>query len=139
MGVSADYLVRLLDRMRTSPIHEIMRRDEIERGRLVIRPGDAPWFSASEWEPTCVASMQGDDVRLIAILARRPGEGAFRRLIASIVAAGKRPVVVAPSVEMRATLKRWGWRGRTVGRDIETEERWTPRPTPSSAGGRGER
>lgn len=108
-------------------IHGMMRADESVLGRRVVVPGDEPWLSADDWDPTVVVSIDGQQVRLIAILARNPGNSAFRRTVAGIQAAGLTPCVVCPSREMRETLKRWGWRGRHVGDGFGTEERWYPR------------
>lgn len=127
MSVTADYLGKLLDRMATKPIHEIMREDERERGYRVVVPGEVPWLSADDWHPTIVVSIDGPKVRLIAILANRPGQGSFRRLIMGITAAGLVPVVIAPTKELRDTLKRWGWRERNRGYGLNYEERWSPR------------
>lgn len=127
MGVSEFYLVNLIDRLGRQPIHEIMREDERERGNRVVVPGKVPWLSADDWDPTIVVSLDHKDVRLIAILANSPGNGSFRRLVAGIQAEGLTPVVLAPSIELRATLRRWGWRCRYVGRGVTREEQWRPR------------
>lgn len=136
-SVSANYLSELIDRMAAKPIHEIMRDDERERGHRIVVPGEVAWLPADDWHHTVVVSIAGDKVRLIAILANRPGTGAFRRLVSAINEAGLMPVVIAPSYEMRATLKRWGWKGRTSGYGLDSEERWAPRrnskpPSPSN-------
>lgn len=123
--VSAEYLLGLLTS--PQPIHELMRDNERKAGFTPLIPGDAPWLPAGDWHDTVVVSTDHRQVRLVAILAKRPGNGAFRRLVAGIVAAGLKPVVVEPTDEMRKTLRRWGWRGRWHGHGFETsEERWTP-------------
>lgn len=107
-------------------MEEIMRNDETAAGRRVVKPGDEPWLPAADWDSTNVVSVDGDTVRLIAIWTPTPGQGAFRRLIAAIEAAGLRPCIVEPTVEMRATLKRWGWKGKRHGHGFGSEERWRP-------------
>ena len=109
------------------PIHEIMRDNEAADGCRVVLPGDEPWLSASDWHPTVTVSRHGNTVRLVAILAKSPGNGAFRRTIAGIIDAGLVPCVVAPTMEMRATLKRWKWKCRHVGYGMDCEEQWRPR------------
>lgn len=108
-------------------IHALMRADEAAAGRKVVVPGDVPWLPAEDWDPTIVVSIDGRRVRLVAILAKNPGNGAFRRLVAAIEAAGLEPTIVCPTNEMRATVKRWGWKRRDVGRDWNHEELWYPR------------
>lgn len=104
----------------------IMKSDEIKAGRRVVKPGDEPWLPAEDWYSDVIVSVDGDTVRLVAIRARNPGHGAFRRLIAGIEAAGLKPCVLEPVPEMAATLKRWGWKHRRYGIGIEAEERWRP-------------
>jgi len=127
MGVSAQYLADLIDRMATTPIHKIMRDDERALGHTPVIPGDVPWLSPADWPHHVVVSLAGSKVRIIAIVANEPGNGAFRRLIDGIAAANLTPVVIAPSNEMRATLKRWGWRERSRGYGLSHEERWSPK------------
>lgn len=108
-------------------VHGLMRADETAAGRRVVVPGEVLWLPAEDWDPTVVVSIDGKRVRLVAILAKDPGKGAFRRLVTAIQAAGLEPTVVCPTTEMRATLKRWGWRRRDIGRDWNHEELWYPR------------
>lgn len=108
-------------------IHEIMRDNERRDGARVVVPGEVSWLSADDWHPTVVASIDGRVVRLVAILANRPGSGAFRRTVAAIIDAGLIPAVIAPTHEMRATLKRWRWKCRHIGYGLESEEQWRPR------------
>lgn len=125
--INVGYLAELLERLDKAPIHEIMRADEQARGNTVVVPGEVDWLPVEDWHETVVVSQADREVRLIAILAKRPGEGAFRRLVDAIRRAGLTPVVVAPSLEMRATLRRWGWRQRNVGGGWDQEEQWLPR------------
>ena len=60
------------------------------------------------------------------ILARNPGHGAFRRLIAGITATKLTPLIIAPTRELQATLRRWGWKHRNRGYGLELEEIWRP-------------
>lgn len=127
MGVTANYLMSLINKLDIMPIWEIMRENEREAGNEVIVPGSVDWLPAVDWDPTIVVSRRGRDVRLIAILAANPGNGAFRRLVAAIQEAGLVPVIIAPSLEMRETVRRWGWYRRYVGSGFEQEEQWRPR------------
>lgn len=124
--ISPNFLLSLLDRMQTTPVHEIMRDEERKRGFLPIVPGERSWLSADDWPDHVVVSTNGTVVRIVAIIALRPGQGSFRRLIASIQAAGLTPHVVAPSSEMQATMRRWGWAEHFEGMGFDREEFWTP-------------
>lgn len=110
------------------PMHEIMRANEREAGFSVVVPGERSWLSADDWHPTVVVSTAGKEVRLVAILANRPGSGALRRTVKSIMDAGLVPVVVEPTREMRETMRRWKWKVRHVGHGfMDREEQWRPR------------
>jgi hypothetical protein len=110
----------------------VMLAEEVAAGRKPIQPGATePFvFSADDWEFPQVVSLDGREVRITAVLARRPGTGAFRRLLAAIQAAGLKPVVVEPvGVTMPAILARWGWRRTVVGHGFRRVEEWRPRAT----------
>ena len=125
---SAQHLETLFERMeRGESMSDIMKADERSAGYTVVVPGEVQWLPADDWDPTIVVSIDGKRVRLVAILAKRPGNGAFRRLVAAIRAANLVPHVIAPTHEMRATLKRWGWRMRIRGARFDLEEIWHPR------------
>jgi len=110
------------------PMHEIMRANEREAGFIVVLPGDVPWLSVADWHPTITVSRNGNDVRLVAILANNPGNGALRRTVQGIINAGLVPVVIEPTHEMRATMQRWKWKRRIVGHGFfDREEQWRPR------------
>ena len=111
-----------------TPMHVLMRAEEEKLGNRVVVPGDEPWLSPDDWHSTVVVSVddRARDVRLIAILALDPGTGALRRTVAGIKAAGLTPCIIAPTHEMRATCKRWGWVRTNVGRGWNHEEQWRP-------------
>lgn len=127
MSVSVDYLSELFDRLGTMPIHDIMRDDERKAGNEILVPGDVEWLPADDWHETVVVSRRAKEIRLIAILATRPNGGAFRRLIHGILDAGLVPVIIAPSLEMQATMRRWGWHRRVAGSGFQQEDQWRPR------------
>ena len=119
-----------------TPIHEYMRADERAAGRRVVIPGEVAWLAAADWNPTVVVSVDRKVVRLVAILALNPGTGALRRTVAAIIDAGLTPCIVAPTREMRQTMKRWKWKCRHVGYGSQSEEQWKPRRL-TMAGRRG--
>lgn len=112
------------------PICEMMRSDEEAAGYRVVHPGQAPWLSADDWDASVVVSHNTTHVRLVAILAKRPGNGALRRTIDGIITAGLIPTIVEPTKDMRETCKRWGWRTRRIGQGFESQEIWYPRQRP---------
>lgn len=110
----------------------VIFEDETAKGRKAVRPGDVSWFDPADWNPSSVASIFGNTVRLVLIDALRPGTGALTRMLSAIDAAGLRPVVVAPTREFAAALARRGWKRRSCGFGFEHEEVWrSPRLTPS--------
>ena len=130
MSQLQQHLNQLLAAIGTGQTMEhIMRAAETAAGRRVVLPGDEAWLPASDWHHSNVVSIDGNTVRLIAIWALNPGHGAFRKLIAGIEAAGLQPCIVEPTSEMRATLTRWGWKGKRHGYGFNGEERWHPRKT----------
>lgn len=107
------------------PIYESMRAAERERGFRVVLPGEERWLSPDDWDQSVVVSQDGAEVRLVAILARKPGS--FRRLLASLASHGLRPVVVCPiGPIMPAILAHYGWTMRTLGSGWDAEEQWRP-------------
>ncbi len=119
-----DRMFAQLDAGRTIP--GMIREDETEAGNRVVMPGDAPWFSADDWSSDSVVSIDRRRVRLILIVAKRPGTGAFTRLVARILASGLKPIVLAPTREFQAMLLRRGWRRKVFGTGLRHEERWEP-------------
>lgn len=111
------------------PMQEIMRDAERKSGFRVVVPGEVLWLSADDWDATVTVSVDDKHktVRLVAILAKSPGKGAFRRTVRAIMDAGLTPCVVEPTHEMRATMQRWRWAPRRVGRGFDSEEQWRPR------------
>jgi hypothetical protein len=66
---------------------------------------------------------------LVALQAQQEGQGALRRLIAAISAAGMQPVIVEPFTALEQTLRRWGWKERRAGRGDLAHTIWHPRET----------
>ncbi|GIK47970.1 MAG: hypothetical protein BroJett013_06670 [Alphaproteobacteria bacterium] len=107
------------------PIYERMRAAERERGYRVVLPGEERWLPADDWHGSVVVSLDGAEVRLVAILALRAGS--FRRLLAALASHGLRPVVICPiGPIMPALMQRYGWVRRDVGRGWDREEQWRP-------------
>jgi len=105
-------------------IPAMIRSAERKAGNKIVRPGDEPWLPLADWKPDTVVSRKGKTVRLVLLTAVKPGNGGFTRTVASIEAAGMTPVVVAPTGEFEATLKRRGWKGRLVDAGFESEKQY---------------
>lgn len=95
---------------------------ERKAGCRILHTGEVPWLRADDWRGEPVITQRGNDVRIVAVWARREGQGTFSRLVRDIEAAGFTPVVVAPFAQMEAILTKWGWTGNKVGDD----EEWRP-------------
>ena len=93
-------------------ISELIADDERRAGREVIRPGEAYWLPIDDWGPGTVCSLKIKQARLVLLHATQPGSGAFTRAIATLLAEGMTPIVVSPTREFGASLKRRGWRHR---------------------------
>lgn len=105
----------------------LMMDDERERGHRLVLVGDKFPFSlpSSDWHQNAVVALDGTEVRIVAILAKHPGQGAFRRLVENIRGAGLTPVVLAPiGMVMPAILQKWGWIKTETGSGFDHEEEW---------------
>ncbi len=105
----------------------VMLDAEVAAGRQPIQPGarEPFHFPAADWSFPQIVSLDGGEVRLIAINADRPGSGALTRLLANICAAGLRPVIVAPvGLAMPAILARWGWVETVIGEGWGRVDEW---------------
>ncbi len=121
-------LVQLLDKMLGGydPVAAILE-SEVARGFKVIRPGDAPWFRATDWRAASIASINGSHARLVLLHAFESGRGSLTRTLAGIHAAGLIPAIIDPTLELGRTLTRRGWKHKDEGSTFEDRETvWTP-------------
>jgi len=90
---------------------DTIRSLEIAKGRMPITVGSVDWLPAADWHPDTVVTqaMLERRVRLVLLVARQPRTGALKRLVAAIAFAGLEPAVIAPSSDLEAILRRWGW------------------------------
>jgi len=125
-SISAELLMEIEAMAASSPEQRLFA---IERGMgfEIVRPGDMPWLSTSRWHPATIVSIKGRRVRLVALMAAKPGSGALLQLISDLTAAGLEPVIVEPSDQLAATLVRWGWKRRQIGKGFKSQEIWYPR------------
>lgn len=107
------------------PIYDQMRGAERERGFRVVIPGEERWLSPDDWHESAVVSMDGCEVRFVAILAKR--RGAFKGTLAALASHGLTPCVVCPiGPIMPAIMKHYGWVKREIGSGWDLEEQWRP-------------
>lgn len=106
---------------------EAMRECERAVGNTVIRAGERPWFPADDWSPGDVVSIDGGEVRIVAIVAKRPRSGALSRMLCGITLAGLRPAIVEPMDDMVTILSRWGWEPSWAGEGFGRQAIWRPR------------
>jgi len=120
-------MLRLAELLVTLGPVEAIRLGERERGFEPIFPGERVWFPAADWSPRDIASVKGHEVRIVAIMARHPGSGAFSRLITNIAKRQLVPIVVEPLFRrMPDILLRWGWKQTIVGDGRARQETWRP-------------
>jgi hypothetical protein len=102
-------------------------QNEIAAGYRIVRVGEAPWLPLEDWDTSSIVSQGRFRVRLVALRARNPGNGAFTRLVATIQAEGRLPVVVEPFNDLAMILKRWNWKRRMTGRGVKRHCIFHPR------------
>lgn len=124
--MSVPSLAEALERILRIGPSEALREDERAMGFEPMKPGDVSWFSADDWSEGDIVSICGNEVRIVALKATRPGTGALSRLVTSIIRSGRHPIIVEPLFFMPEILKRWGWRSRIVGSGIQRHEVWEP-------------
>ena len=94
-------------------------------GGGVICGVDCPlpkWVKKRDWRAMPLIALREREARILIVFARKPGNGAFRRLVDGIATAGLRPVVVCPIfATMPAILRHWDWRQSDTAR-----EEWSP-------------
>lgn len=107
---------------------EAMREDEIKAGHKVIVPGDVLWLPTTDWSSDVVVSQAKlmPVIRIIAIKALSPGNGAFSRMITGICEAHLTPCVIEPMFSMPVILTKWGWIREQYETGWEHEEQWWP-------------
>lgn len=122
-------LLQLIDKIvggGYDPVAAIVDNEE-ERGFKIVRPGDVPWFRLGDWQAASVASINGNNVRLVLLHAIESDRGAMTRTIAAIMEAGLIPNIIDPTRELGETLKRRKWKHRIKGSTFEDRETiWFP-------------
>ena len=128
MMASPQTVSEALARLQTMSPADAMKSDERERGFGLYVIGQRSWFLPRDWREDAVVSFDRErgEVRIIAIEAKNPGQGAFTRMVRGIMAEGRTPVVIQPMGDMPAILTKWGWQRRDEGEGFLHEEQWRP-------------
>lgn len=129
---SSELLRRALEAMLEASEHPrgmqgVLEDQETKKGATLVKLGaKTPFhFSERDWVRG-VISLKGREVRIVAIEAYEPGNGALKRLIASITSAGYQPVVVAAMLDMPKILKHWGWEMTREPDEWGNVDTWRP-------------
>lgn len=107
----------------------LIAHDERGRGATIIPVGScAPLaISVVDWHPSSVFSVLDGELRIVAVLATLPGNGALRRIVIGAEQAGLTPVVVEPVGSiMPAIMRRWKWSRSVKGVGASRVEEWRP-------------
>lgn len=87
-----------------------MREEESAKGYTPLKLGDKPWLKVDDWLDDVVMSLDGNRVRIIALIAKQQGAGTFSRMITAIIQDDLKPIVIAPFAQMEGILRAWDWR-----------------------------
>jgi hypothetical protein len=125
MNFASEMYLRSLMSMSREQIGQRMITAELAQGFEIVREAD--WLQWDDWSDYSIFSKDHDRIRLVAIEAKRPGKGAFTRLIAGIVDRHLVPVLVEPNRTLIDWCLRHDYRSRRIGKGSFTHEVWYPR------------
>ena len=112
---------------------DVIYDSEAQMGARPLIEADGVRICENDWSPAPIITRCGDDVRIVAVIARLLGNGAFSRLVGDIRKAGLCPVVIEPmGAQMPSILAKWGWTGRRRLSGLEpgdTYVEWRPAET----------
>lgn len=108
---------------------DVILQHELRHGRERIL--EARWLDWNDWDrDTIITSSKTQPyLRLVLLVAKEPGKGAFTRLIANIKAEGLQPTLVEPSQSLIDWCNRHDWRSRIIGRNADRQTIYYPRGT----------
>ena len=112
--------------MSREELGDLMRQDEVLQGFQII--SQAKWLDWNDWDRHTIISMDHNRVRLVALQAKVPGQGAFTRLIDALDKAGLVPVLVEPNQTLIDWCHRHFYRKRTLNKGRKYQhEVWYPK------------
>lgn len=125
MNFATEIYVRSLTAMSRQEIGAAMIARERDQGFSIIL--DAIWFDQNDWDAATIITQDGKRIRLVALQAKIPGQGAFNRLVRRIFAHNLAPVLVEPNEMLVGWCYRHGFRSKTIGRGDNRQTIWYPR------------
>lgn len=110
------------------PIPEILREYEVKRGFQLLATRNGFWLPDTAWHEDTVGSLVRLNglraLRLVLAVARQPRSGAFTELQRRTMRHGWALIVVDPTDDFAAALKRRGFTEFVVGDTFENRETW---------------
>lgn len=125
MNLATEMYIRSMMNLSREEIGQRMMTAELAQGFKIVVSAD--WLDWDDWTDYTIISLDEDRVRLVAIEAKTPGQGAFTRLIAKIIDAGLVPVLVEPNRSLVDWCARHDFRSRRIGKGSFSHEVWYPR------------
>lgn len=125
MNFATEMYVRSLMNLSREEIGQRMITTELAQGFRIVTAAD--WLDWDDWSDYSIISIDEDRVRLVALEAKKPGSGAFTRLIGKIIDAGLVPVLVQPNRSLIDWCMRHDYRSRRIGKGSFSHEVWYPR------------
>ena len=122
---ATDVAVRSALALSREEMGEKLRANEVKMGFSVIT--EARWLSDDDWDRWTIVTQDKNRIRLVALSARKPGTGAFGRLIDKIMREGLIPVVVEPNPRLEDWCKRHWYRKRNCGQGELRHKIWYPK------------
>lgn len=125
MNFAQEMTARSLLSGSNAEIGERIRQTERMQGFVIVN--HAPWLDWDDWSDRSIFSTHLRRVRLVAIEAKKPGNGAFTRLIERIEACRLIPTLVEPNQSLIDWCKRHDYRERHMGKGQFRQTVWYPR------------
>lgn len=112
-----------------SPL-KLMRDAEEDCGFHLVTPGTVEWLRRPDWHHDTVISLDGRAqktvVRLVLLVAMRPGSGTLRRLLSELWFRDLIPAVIEPHARLANFLYRYGYSPRRAWRGRMGWQEWRP-------------
>lgn len=111
--IDTELYVRAMLNLSPAEIGQRMIDAELAQGYALVK--EAMWWDRSEWTKRTIITRDDKWVRLVALEAKSPGNGALLRLVKAIESFGYVPVIVEPNAAMTAWCERRGYRSKRIG------------------------
>jgi hypothetical protein len=121
-GISKSDLEKAITEYLSGPPFPVKERARFRaQGFIIHEPGLLPCLlPVDEWEPDSFVAVKDGEARISLIVARRPGTGAWTRLLARLKANRLQVTIIAPMPYFEAHLQRIGFSGpHVVGSTFE--------------------